>query len=142
MLAAAETGGLHADLRAVLGEAAEERRIRAATSGELAEAAARSRKILSNVVAVGLVVMAALALYLALPKENLVTSTDSLGCHLAQRDIMRAIVLYSRSHGGPPASLDLLAPDYLDGRLIAPVNGKPFRYKTDGDVIALNCPES
>jgi hypothetical protein len=47
--------------------------------------------------------------------------------------VVCALMGYARVHGGPPERLDQLVPDFLSAVPLDPFDGKPLRYRREGD---------
>jgi hypothetical protein len=61
-------------------------------------------------------------------------------CGRRQAAIVQALATYTKHHGGPPASLDLLGAPYLYEDPIDPDSGHPYEYSHEAGAFIVACP--
>lgn len=100
------------------------------------------------IAAVGLLAVAALALFMVLytpPPAPLIPAEMTADlqndpCNARLAEILNAVAAYTAAHGEPPAALAALQPDYVAFEPVDPVTNQPYRYQTLGQSVSLACP--
>jgi hypothetical protein len=61
-------------------------------------------------------------------------------CAQRQAAIVRGLVAYTKHHGQPPESLDLLDAPHLYEDPVDPVSGRPYEYRSEHGAFIVACP--